>query len=70
MTTARNAGRRPLVSLSELKTKPPSGLRCPKCGCGHFFTTKTDDRQGGYRYRRKECRNCGRRITTSERIVG
>lgn len=61
---------RPLVSLGELSTKPPTGIRCPQCGCGHFDVLKTVDRQGGYRGRRKVCRNCGHRITTSERLVG
>lgn len=62
--------RRPLVSLGELVTKPAAGIRCPKCGCAHFEVAKVRDRQGGYRTRRKVCRNCGERITTAERLVG
>jgi transcriptional regulator NrdR family protein len=45
------------------------GLVCGQCGCRHFWTT--DKRDGdGYIRRRRECRNCGKRVTTTERIVG
>jgi len=44
------------------------GIECPKCGCRHFHVVYT--RRGPARVlRRRECRNCGRRITTCERAV-
>jgi transcriptional regulator NrdR family protein len=45
------------------------GLVCPRCGCGHFRVIYTRRVQGGRIVRRRECRNCGRRITTYERFV-
>ena len=46
----------------------PRGIECPKCGCRHFHVVYT--RRGPARVlRRRECRNCGRRITTCERAV-
>jgi transcriptional regulator NrdR family protein len=44
------------------------GLRCPNCGCGHFYTDKTVDVGGNRRRRYKYCRNCGSRIRTLEII--
>ena len=42
------------------------GLQCPKCGCGHFRVLYTRRAPGGRLMRRRECRYCGRRITTHE----
>ena len=42
------------------------GLKCPKCGCGHFQVLYTRRALGGRLLRRRECRYCGRRITTYE----
>jgi transcriptional regulator NrdR family protein len=50
-------------------TDPKPGIACPQCGCRHFDVVKIV-RATGYLRRRRECRNCGRRVTTSERIVG
>jgi hypothetical protein len=45
------------------------GLRCPKCGCRDFRVVET--RASGDRInRRRACRHCGHRVTTSERIIG
>jgi hypothetical protein len=44
------------------------GLRCPACGCAHFYTDKTVDVPGRRRRRYKTCRNCGRRVRTTEII--
>lgn len=50
-------------------TELPRGLVCPGCGCRHFEVVKIS--QGmGYVRRRRACRHCGHRVTTSERIVG
>ena len=55
---------------------PPSelpqeyGLRCKTCNCGHFYTLYTRRVYGNRIRRRKECRNCGKRVTTTEKVVG
>lgn len=46
------------------------GLRCRHCGCGHFRVIYTRRAWGGKLVRRRECRNCGYRLTTWERVVG
>jgi len=42
------------------------GLECPKCGCAHFRVLYTRRALGGRLLRRRECRYCGRRLTTYE----
>ena len=42
------------------------GLKCRRCGCGHFYVVYTRRAPGGRLMRRRECRNCGRRMTTLE----
>jgi transcriptional regulator NrdR family protein len=60
--------------MSEPKPAPrPSasqgkGLACPKCGCRHFEVLYTRATVGGTIRRRRSCRNCGRRVTTTERL--
>lgn len=44
------------------------GIRCPKCGCRHFYTTHTERLKNNRIRRRKICRNCGRRIVTIETL--
>ena len=46
----------------------PRGIRCPKCGCGHFEVVYTRKMPSGEIRRRRECRYCGRRVTTTERM--
>ena len=46
----------------------PKGLECPACGCRHFSVYYTEPRCGLIR-RRRECRHCGKRITTVEQIL-
>jgi len=48
----------------------PKGLVCRSCGCGHFRVLYTRRAWGGRILRRRECRHCGRRITTYERLAG
>ncbi len=56
---------------SEPRSDPVErGLRCRKCGCGHFRVVYTRRAAGGRIVRRRECRHCGTRLTTWERIVG
>jgi len=58
------------LRLSDLQRKRQGdttrGLSCPKCGCGHFLVVYTRPSRGSKIMRRRECRNCGRRITTFE----
>lgn len=46
------------------------GIRCPGCGCGHFRVVYTRKTVGQRIVRRRECRHCGRRVTTAERLTG
>ncbi len=48
------------------KVVEPRGLECPACGCRHFEVLYTRSVLGGKVLRRRACRHCGRRITTSE----
>jgi len=45
---------------------PKRGLECPGCGCSHFRVLYTRRAVGGRLLRRRECRHCGRRVTTYE----
>jgi len=45
---------------------PAVGLRCPDCGCGHWETIYTRPSPKGGIWRRRQCRHCGRRVTTVE----
>jgi len=42
------------------------GLGCRRCGCQHFYVVYTRRAPGGKLIRRRECRNCGQRMTTVE----
>ena len=46
----------------------PRGLVCPTCGCRHFEVVYTRATPIGTIRRRRQCRHCGRRVTTNERI--
>jgi hypothetical protein len=46
------------------------GLECRHCGCKHFRVVYTRPTWGGRIMRRRECRNCGRRMTTWEKPGG
>ncbi len=43
-------------------------MNCPFCGSSEFRTLETRDSPNNMNRRRKECINCGRRITTYEYI--
>jgi DNA-directed RNA polymerase subunit RPC12/RpoP len=43
------------------------GLACPKCGCRHLPVRYTRQRPG-FIQRIRECRHCGRRVITRERL--
>ena len=42
------------------------GIECRHCRCRHFYVIYTRRAAGGRLVRRRECRNCGRRMTTVE----
>jgi len=46
------------------------GLKCRKCDCQDLRVVYTRRASGGKLVRRRECRHCGRRMTTWERAVG
>jgi len=48
------------------ESAPKRGLECPGCGCTHFRVLYTRRALGGRLLRRRECRHCGRRVTTYE----
>ena len=45
------------------------GLACPKCGCRHFAVVYTRPAPRAI-CRRRECRHCGFRILTREKLWG
>jgi transcriptional regulator NrdR family protein len=47
----------------------PRGLECPRCGCRHFFVVYTRPAPRGQIRRVRECRHCGRRVVSVERIT-
>ena len=59
----------PSGTATELATER-RGLRCPKCACAHFEVVYTRPAAGNRIMRRRECRHCGRRITTYETSIG
>lgn len=46
------------------------GIECTVCGCRHFSVIYTRPQPSGSIVRRRECRNCGKRVTTVERPIG
>jgi len=59
------------MTLRDRKTGEPLGLRdaglvCRKCGCRHFHVIYVEQKNDTIK-RRRECRHCQRRITTTER---
>jgi transcriptional regulator NrdR family protein len=52
------------------KQEERRGIECPRCGCKHFRVLYTRRALGGRILRRRECRHCGRRVTTYEQTLG
>jgi len=48
----------------------PRGLVCGACGHVRLKVVYTRHAPGGRIVRRRECRRCGKRITTWERMIG
>ena len=42
------------------------GLKCSNCECQDFFVVYTQAVKGARIRRRRECRHCGKRVTTYE----
>ncbi|OQB79345.1 MAG: transcriptional regulator NrdR [Planctomycetes bacterium ADurb.Bin126] len=59
-----------LGSSRDAKLKVACGLNCRSCGCRHFWVVYTRRGWGGKLIRRRECRHCGKRMTTWEKPVG
>jgi len=57
--------------MTDQQAKPDAkadyGLRCRACGCRHFRVIYTRKTWGNRIMRRRECRNCGKRMTTWEK---
>ncbi len=45
------------------------GLVCRKCGCQHFRVIYLKRLPQGVVMRRRECRHCGRRVSTREQAL-
>ena len=52
----------------QTETKQDYGLECRDCGCKHFRVVYTRPYHGGRIMRRRECRHCGKRMTTWEKV--
>jgi len=57
-------------STAENPAEDPRGLRCRACGGQRFRVVYTRRAWGRKVVRRRECRNCGVRVTTWERAIG
>ena len=64
--TARETYR--LSDMDNRNRDTSGGLTCSKCGCHDFKVLQTREVSGRVT-RRRQCRNCGHRITTTERVV-
>jgi len=58
----------PVMPLTHPEPEP--GIECPHCGCCDFRVVYTRPRPNGMIMRRRECRNCGWRISTMEHPLG
>lgn len=63
-----SANHSPHGSAAAAADTPPRGLVCPDCACRHFFVIYTRQRPDRI-VRRRECRHCGRKILTVERLI-
>ena len=61
-------------STKHQKWLPPDqdqrGMECRCCSCRHFRVIYTRSAWGGRIMRRRECRHCGKRMTTWEQPIG
>ena len=65
---------RPLgMMAADVGDAPPEelvdvGIRCPGCGCKDLRVYYTRSLTGGRIRRRRICRNCGRMVSTTEKL--
>lgn len=59
-----------LSNTTTRTTEPSVGLGCPRCGCRHLRVIYGRPKPGGELMRVRECRHCGRRIITREKVMG
>ncbi len=57
------------VEPVEPEEKPEPGLACSNCACRDLPVYYTRSRRG-FILRSRECRNCGKRMTTREKEIG
>jgi hypothetical protein len=55
--------------LSEMQGATQGGVVCRECECREFRVVKTTPLYDGRIRRRRECRHCGKRLTTVERSL-
>jgi len=70
---APSAVQAPIAPVQATASNPQSdvrGLECRQCGSKHFRVIYTRSAWGGRILRRRECRHCGRRMTTWEKTSG
>jgi len=60
---------RPVEPSAELGDDEPKGIRCRKCHCRDLRVIYTRHYANKI-VRRRECRHCGTRLTTTERMSG
>jgi len=58
------------TQFSEKGNRDDRGLCCRYCGCRHFRVVYTRPTWRGRIMRRRECRHCGKRMTTWEGAGG
>jgi hypothetical protein len=61
-----SAIRNPQSAIAVSAAPAPSGVQCPNCGCRALAVLQTRRARDGRVLRRRRCRRCGARITTSE----
>jgi hypothetical protein len=61
------ASRKPIAEYARRPGENNRVLECRYCGCKHFRVVYTRPTYGGRIMRRRECRHCGKRMTTWER---
>lgn len=58
-----------MTAQGTIRLSEQRGIQCRHCGCRHFRVLYTRAKVGAAIQRRRECRNCGARITTWERVA-
>lgn len=52
---------------SDPKEAEAASIECSRCGCAHWFVLRVEHKPSRI-VRRRECRHCGKRVTTVERV--